>query len=288
VNVTAQDIDEGDTLSFSAETTLFAINRTTGRITYTPAASHIGKHAVTITVTDSDGLSASTVWRFNVSRANSAPVLLAPPGTVLYGKEGRALYFKFNASDAEGDALVFSDDSPFFDIDPSTGVVNFTPPSDSAGVYWFNITVRDSGGLGSSRMFGLNITGPVVVKPLPVDTGWALYLVLIIVLIAAAVGGSLLVMKLRSRRYSEEDEKARYEALYGAGTYENARKYRSGSLKEFREKQKPAPSAGEDFAKEQKQHEAAGRKCPKCGSVKVQVFPDGGAICNNCGKMFQV
>jgi len=288
VNVTAEDIDEGDTLTFTAETSLFAINRTTGRITYTPVASAIGKHAVTITVTDSDGLAASTAWRFNVTRANSAPVLLAPPGTVLYGREGRALYFKFNATDAENDALVFSDDSPFFDIDPSTGVVNFTPPGDSAGVYWFNITVRDSGGLGSSRMFQLNITRPVVVKPLPVDTGWVLYLVLIIVLIAAAVGGGLLVMRLRSRRFSEEDEKARYEALYGAGTYENARKYRSGSLKEFREKQKPAPSASEDFAKEQKQHEAAGRKCPKCGSVKVQVFPDGGAICNNCGKMFQV
>jgi len=288
VNVTASDVDLGDVLTFTADSALFQLNRTTGRITYTPTAPHIGKHAVTITVTDSGGLAASTTWRFNVSRANSAPILLVAPGLVLYGKEGRALTFKFNATDAEGDTITFSDDSPFFDIDPSTGAVNFTPPKGTAGLYWFNITVRDGQGLGETRMFQLNITGPVVVNPPQTDTGWVLYLVLIIVLIAAAAGGGVAVMRLRSNRFSEEDEKARYEGLYGAGTYEYARKGGSTALSEFRRKEKAAaaPAAGEDFSRERKEHESAGHKCPKCGSVKVQVFPDGGAICNNCGKMY--
>ena len=44
----------------------------------------------------------------------------------------------------------------------------------------------------------------------------------------------------------------------------------------------------EDFTTERKQHESSGHNCPKCGSVKVQVFPDGGAICNNCGKMYHI
>jgi hypothetical protein len=287
VNVSARDIDQGDALAFSAETGLFSINRTTGRIVYTPTASHIGKHSVTVTATDRDGLSASTVWRFNVTRANTAPLLLAPPGTVLSGREGRPIVFKFNATDAEGDALTFSDDSPFFDINPSTGEVNFTPPKDSAGSHRFNITVRDSGGLSETRQFLLNITPPVVVNGRPADNGWIVYLVLVIVLIAAAAGGALVVARMRSGRMSESEERARYEELYGAGTYEHAKRSRSASLSEFRQKQKGAAPA-EDFAQERKEHASAGHNCPKCGSVKVQVFPDGGAICNNCGKMFHV
>jgi hypothetical protein len=285
VNATARDIDLGDVLAYSADTTLFQINRTTGRIAYTPAAPHIGRQSVVITVTDSGGLSASTTWRFNVTRANSAPVLLSPPGTALYGREGRPLYFRFNASDGENDPLTFSDDSPFFVIDAATGEVNFTPPKGSAGRYWFNITVRDSGGLSETRQYQLNITGPVVVNGKPAETGWMLYLVLIVVLIAAAAGGALAVVRMRSGRMSESAERARYEELYGAGTYEHARKSRSASLSDFRAKQKGAAPA-EDFTQERKAHEAAGHNCPKCGSVKVQVFPDGGAICNNCGKMF--
>jgi hypothetical protein len=241
-------------------------------------------------VTDSGGLSAATTWKFNVSRANTAPVLQTPLDLVLSGREGRPISFKFNATDAEGDALTFSDDSPFFDINPSTGVVNFTPPKGSAGLFFFNITVRDAMGLGETRMFQLNVTKPVIVTPGEKDNGWVLYLVLVMVLIAAAAGGAVAVMRLRSKRFSDEDEKARYESLYGAGTYEYAKKGGSTALTEFRRKEtsKAAPAAGEDFGKERKEHESAGHKCPKCGSAKVQVFPDGGAICNNCGKMYHI
>ncbi len=289
INVTARDIDDNEVLAFSADTALFSINRSTGRITYTPSAPHIGKHSVSITVTDSGGLAATTAWRFNVSRANTAPVLLAPTGLVLTAREGRPVYFKFNATDAEGDALTFSDDSPFFNINPSTGEINFTPPTQTAGAYWFNITVSDSGGLDETRQFLLNISKPAVVRPGEPDNGWILTLALIIMLIAAAAGGGVLVMRLRSRRFSEEDEKARYEALYGAGTYERAKKGHSASLGEFRRKERAAAAApAEDFEPERKKHSAAGHNCPRCGSVKVQIFPDGGAICNNCGKMFQV
>ena len=290
VNATARDIDEGDILAFSADTSLFAINRTTGRIIYTPTAPHIGKHSITVTVTDAGGLTASTMWKFNVSRANTAPVLQAPQDLVLSGREGRPINFKFNATDAEGDALTFSDDSPFFDINPSTGAVNFTPPQGSTGVFFFNITVRDAMGLGETRMFQLNVTGPVIVNHGEKDNGWVLYLVLVLVLVAAAAGGGIAVLRLRSKRFSDEDEKARYESLYGAGTYAYAKKGGSTALAEFRRKDssEAAPASGEDFAQERKEHGSAGHKCPKCGSVKVQVFPDGGAICNNCGKMYHV
>ncbi len=290
INVTARDVDLGDILVFTADTGLITLNRTPGRITCTPTAPHIGKHSVTITVTDSGGLSASTTWKFNVSRANTAPVLQAPLDLVLYGREGRPIHFKFNATDAEGDALTFSDDSPFFDINPSTGAVNFTPPKGSAGVFLFNITVRDGMGLGETRQFLLNITEPVIVNPGPKDDGWMLYLVLVIVLVAAASGGGIAVMRLRSRRFSDEEEKARYEGLYGAGTYDYAKKGGSTALTEFRRKEqaKSAPAGSEDVSSERKQPESAGHKCPKCGSDKVQVFPDGGAICNNCGKMYHI
>ncbi|MBM4248972.1 MAG: hypothetical protein FJ149_05990 [Euryarchaeota archaeon] len=290
ISVNASDIDEGDTLAYSAGTTLFSIDRATGRIAYTPAAAHVGKHAVTMTVTDSGGLTASTVWRFNVTRSNSAPVLLVPADLVLNAREGRPFHFKFNASDAEGDALIFSDDSPFFDIDPATGEVSFTPPKGSSGVHFFNITVRDAPGLSQTRMFTLNVTAPVIIDGKVSGTGWQLPLLLVLALAGAAAAGAAAVLRRRSGRMSESDERARYEELYGAGTYDSASKSRSSSLAEFRQKQKveTAAAPSEDFSAERREHEAAGRKCPKCGSLKIQTFPDGGAICNNCGKMFQI
>jgi len=97
----------------------------------------------------------------------------------------------------------------------------------------------------------------------------------------------LLVDEAPLEAYSEEDEKARYEALLWRRDLRKRRKYRSGSLKEFREKQK----RHHPRARLRQGAEAArgGRsQVPQVREREGPVFPDGGAICNNCGKMFQV
>jgi ribosomal protein L37AE/L43A len=233
----------------------------------------VGKQSVKITVTDNALLTAFTVWKFTVVRPNSAPKLLLGENLSILGMETKPLHFKFNATDAEGDALTFSVDTGMFNIDPVSGEFNFTPPKGTAGSYRFNVTVKDTGGLGDTR------TVTLVIAKLPSNggdgggVGWLVYLLLIVVVVICI--GAAVVLGSRIRRRSggspSGPEKERYEAVYGAGTYEYAKKGGSSSLREFRE------------AEKQKQAEAP-LTCPSCGSDKVQKFPDGGAICNQCGK----
>jgi ribosomal protein L37AE/L43A len=275
INITARDpdIDDGDVLTFSAETDFFTINRTSGRIIYTPSVAHVGKRSVKITVTDSGMLSAFSVWKFTVVRPNSPPRLQTGENLSILGMETKPLYYKFNATDPEGDALTFSVDTGMFTVNPATGEVNFTPPKGTAGSYKFNVTVRDTGGLSDTRVVTL-----VIAKLPPADgtdgsAQWPIYLVLI--LVAAICVGIAGVMAKRIRGRSpagrkDGSEKERYEAIYGVGTYEYAKKGGSSSLREFREN-------------ESAEKAAVPPKCPRCGSTSIQKFPDGGAICNKCG-----
>jgi hypothetical protein len=281
-NVSARDQDPMDTLSFRADTTLFTINATNGRISYIPQASHAGTHSVTIYVTDPGGLSASTVWRFTVIRPNYPPVLQIASDLTLVAVEKQPFYFKFNVTDADGDAQTFSADSPLFTINPSTGEVNFTPARETAGTYRFNVTVRDAGGLSDTRQVTIIIRPAPVIKPAPAPglPDWMLPLVLITIIVACVGAAGLMVARRRARQGVDEADKARYESLYGAGTYEYAKKQRSTSLREFREKKEAAGQAPGPA------QTVPAQTCPKCNSTNVQVFADGGAICNSCGKMF--
>jgi ribosomal protein L37AE/L43A len=273
INVTAHDADiyDGDVLTFAAETNFFTINKTSGKIIYTPSVAQVGKQSVKLTVTDTGQLIAFTVWKFTVVRPNSAPKLQVGENLSILGMETKPLHYKFNATDPEGDLLAFSVDTGMFTIDAATGEFNFTPPMGTAGSYRFNVTVRDTDGLSDTR------TVTLVIAKLPSTGGggvnWVFYMVLIFIAVVCIAVALVLVMRIRGRSGGSPSgtEKERYEAVYGAGTYEYAKKGGSSSLREFRE------------AERQKQAEAP-LVCPKCGSDKVQKFPDGGAICNQCGK----
>jgi ribosomal protein L37AE/L43A len=274
VNVTARDPDllGGDVLTFAADTGFFTINRTSGKILYTPTAAQVGKQSVKITVTDNGGLMASAFWKFTVVRPNSAPKLVLGENPSILGMETKPLRYKFNATDAESDALTFSVDTGMFTIDPVSGEFNFTPPKGTAGTYKFNVTVKDTGGLGDIRTVTLVITKAPITTSDGEDIGWMVYLALILVAAACIGAAVLLARRIRGRPgVPDGSEKQRYEAVFGAGTYEYAKKGGSSSLKEFREA-------------ENKQQAEAPLTCPKCGSGNIQKFPDGGAICNQCGK----
>ncbi len=281
-NVSVHDPDVMDTLTYSATSTLIAINATTGRISCMPSPSDVGRHTVEIIVTDPGGLSASTLWNINVVRPNYPPVLQIASDLTLLASEKQPFYFKFNVTDADGDAHTFSTDTPLFTINPSSGEVNFTPSKGTAGTYRFNVTVKDAGGLSDTRQVTLIIRPATVVRPAPAPglPDWLLPLILIVIIVACVGAVGLMVARRSALKGVDEAEKARYESLYGAGTYDYAKKQRSSSLREFQQKQEGAKQAPEPAA--------AGpvQTCPRCNATNVQVFPDGGAICNSCGNMF--
>lgn len=267
VNVTARDIDFADTLTFTDDSPIFIINASYGRIAFTPKRADVGKHSVKITVTDSSGLTAFTTWKFTVIRLNGPPVFLATGEIVVMGVENKPLVFKFNATDPDNDPLTFSDDSPYVDINPTKGEINFTPLKGTAGTYMFNITVRDNGNLSDTRVVRLIIAAaPVITKPIENTLpGWLFPLlgILVIVAVVAAVG---VAMSRKRRQGAEETAKnAQYDNLYGPSALTR-------------------PEMATEEAGEQQPEDAPSRKCPHCGSIRIQVFEDGGAICNKCGK----
>ncbi|MGQ9582266.1 MAG: C25 family cysteine peptidase [Thermoplasmatota archaeon] len=275
--VNASDVDVGDILTFSDDTPLFDINSTTGRVSFTPSRASVGRHVVRVTVTDIEGLSDFFVWRINVTKRNMPPQLQLGGGVVIQGREGRPIYFRFNATDPDGDALTFSDDSPLFDLSPSTGELNFTPPRGSAGNYSFNVTVRDGGGLTDTRAVGLEILPEPVVAT---DGGavlppWVPLALGIGALLAVAGGAGAIFARRRALRALESVERERYESIYGEGSFVQA----GPAL--------PSYPAREPTEQERARAEGAGGgpKCSRCGSRSVQVFEDGGAICNRCGQV---
>jgi hypothetical protein len=56
---------------------------------------------------------------------------------------GQEVVFRVEASDADGDALVFSDDTELFDVGPSTGRVIFIPTEEDVAIWTVEVTVDD-------------------------------------------------------------------------------------------------------------------------------------------------
>ncbi|MEW6070633.1 MAG: invasin domain 3-containing protein, partial [Candidatus Thermoplasmatota archaeon] len=72
---------------------------------------------------------------------NSNPIIELIENRTAY--EGQMFTLQINATDLDGDTLLFSDNSTLFDINSTTGLISFTPSYDSAGIYCVNITVTD-------------------------------------------------------------------------------------------------------------------------------------------------
>jgi len=69
LTINASDAD-GDTLTFSDNTSLFGINSSTGLISFTPNASQVGVYQIQINATDDDNATDSANFWLNISEVN--------------------------------------------------------------------------------------------------------------------------------------------------------------------------------------------------------------------------
>lgn len=147
-----------------------------GRVIFVPAEDFVGDASFTYTVTDSEGLTASSTVTISVSNLNDAPIVAAglPDQS---SNEDTALSVSLPAgafTDIDGDALSFTallangDALPAwlsFDGSAFTG----TPPQDFNGSLAINVTASD-GELEASALFLLTINpindAPVLAQPL--------------------------------------------------------------------------------------------------------------------------
>ncbi|MBM4248249.1 MAG: hypothetical protein FJ149_02215 [Euryarchaeota archaeon] len=161
VRASDPDIPYGDGLNFSDDTPLFDIDPLTGLIQFVPSGKDVGRHPVTVRVTDTTGLCADR--KFNLTVLNTIGNIDRPPAIQAVGDqtavEGRPFELAVKASDPDlpaGDLLEYSDDCPLFDIDPD-GRIAFTPRFEDAGIYNVSVTVRDRDGLSASAAFVLTV-----------------------------------------------------------------------------------------------------------------------------------
>ncbi len=91
------------------------------------------------------------LFNINVLPVNHAPKLNETLGDqMLYAT--RPFYYDVNATDIDGgETLAFADNTSLFNINPATGIINFTPMISNIGNHSINISVTDSQGAVDSK-----------------------------------------------------------------------------------------------------------------------------------------
>jgi len=172
------DLPYGDSLAFSDNSPLFAIEPETGLISFTPTVKEIGSHKVTVTVTDTRAGTDSKQFTLNV--LNSMGTMNRPPSVEVIpnqtAQEGTLFEYTVKGSDPDleaGDSLTYSDNCPVFDIGSTSGKISFKPAAKDAGTYNVKITVKDREGLYSTTEFKFTVLKinhpPQITQILPKD-----------------------------------------------------------------------------------------------------------------------
>ena len=197
IEATDDSNSEGDGLTYSLsggeDQTLFAIDTTTGELSFLSAPDFenpldVGGdngYAVEVTVTDAGGLSTAQLFNINVTDVNEAPTIVT--NGVVTVPENTTLVVDIEATDdssSEGNSLTYSlsggADQTLFAIDVTTGELSFLSAPDfeqpldvgNDNGYAVEVTVTDADGLSTAQLFNINVTdvneGPIN-APTPFD-----------------------------------------------------------------------------------------------------------------------
>ncbi len=158
-------------------------NRTEAKIEFTPNETEIGNYTINISVDDLDGAKDFTIFNLSIL-SNNAPQWDWGVVDVFYIYEDNDTYLNFsqNVSDSDGDLLTFSwtNNTSFlsFNLNSSTGVVNFTPIDEDVGEHLVTVVVSD-GYLTDSNIFNFtiyNINDLPIIRPLEITNATPLTL----------------------------------------------------------------------------------------------------------------
>ena len=128
VNVTSY-CHEDYNMVFSDDTHLFDINPNSGLINFTPNGSHVGSYDVYIYVFENEWISKRM---FHIDIADNLEIKLIPDMVI---NVSEPFYYQVEMVAPGCMSGVFSDNTNLFDINPVTGVINFTPTLDDIGTH---------------------------------------------------------------------------------------------------------------------------------------------------------
>jgi hypothetical protein len=156
INISEYVNDVVGSLNFSDDSEYFDINDTTGIISFTPNSSMVGNNSINLSVIDEFGLFNWTNWTLEIVSVNDAPIFDDIPNQTI--RNGRWFTYDVNATDEEGDTIYYNDDSALFMINVSTGLMNLSVNEGNLGSYNINVSVNDSNGDFTYKVFTLNLT----------------------------------------------------------------------------------------------------------------------------------
>ncbi|RLI98482.1 MAG: hypothetical protein DRO99_00545, partial [Candidatus Aenigmatarchaeota archaeon] len=152
-----------------------ALNRTDGKISFISDASDAGEHMVLITATDGTGQVNHTVLNLTIYD-NRPPhfVNLFMVNTTVY--DGNEYYYDLsdNVTDINGDNIFFTDNTTLFDINLTTGIINFTADDSVVGNHSVLVTLTDMHGANNHTNITfqvLNVNDPPTLQ----FNNWTMY-----------------------------------------------------------------------------------------------------------------
>jgi hypothetical protein len=174
------DLDPTEELTFADNSSLFNIDTLSGEIAFTPSQEQVGVYNIQITVADREGETDSENFTLEVKDAEDPPILdPIPEQTASEDIPFTYTVLAFDQDVPYGDELTFSDDSPSFQINASTGIIDFTPTAKDIGIQTVTITVRDRAGMNATQQFSFTIMNsigtldrPPVLEPIPNQTAY--------------------------------------------------------------------------------------------------------------------
>jgi hypothetical protein len=162
----------GDSLTFSVSNlpVWASFSSSTGRLSGTPSAAHVGSYS-NIVVSVSDGQATASLGAFSINvqaAANRAPTISGTPATSIAA--GAAYSFQPTASDPDGNALGFSIQNrpAWATFSTTTGRLSGTPTT--AGTY-SSIVISVSDGAASASLPAFSITVAAPANRAPVISG---------------------------------------------------------------------------------------------------------------------
>ncbi|BDC49797.1 hypothetical protein F183_A21130 [Bryobacterales bacterium F-183] len=150
--VVARDPENGlVTYALSVAPSGMTINPANGLVQWIPTRAQVGSQSATVRVSDAGGNAATQSFTIQVSRGNKAPTITSIP--VTEGRVGVPYSYVVTATDPEADPITFSlAAAPAgMVINPTSGVVRWTPTAPQQGSVRYEVRVTDNGGLGAAQ-----------------------------------------------------------------------------------------------------------------------------------------
>ncbi|MBU1201180.1 MAG: tandem-95 repeat protein [Nanoarchaeota archaeon] len=135
---------DGDVLSFSV------VNENTAQVNCEVVGNTLKLHSVlnwngvascSVRVSDGNGGTADNTFAITVNPVNDAPIMQLIPD--MNATENSTFTYQVVCSDVDGDPITYSDNTNLFNINPTSGLISFTPTVSDGGAHTITISCSD-------------------------------------------------------------------------------------------------------------------------------------------------